>query len=71
MNRIIKKSMNERSIKEVFGLILCLITDKRKKIIDHLNSFKDILNLYTCEKMSKQATTELMLRKYTKYPSKE
>ena len=63
--------MVERSVKEVFGLILLLLTDKRKQIIDHLNSFRDILNLYTSEKVSKQATTELMLRKYTRYPIKE
>jgi hypothetical protein len=63
--------MIERSVKEVFGLILLLMTDKRKKIIDHLCSFRDILNLYTSEKVCKQATTELMLRKYTRYSTKE
>lgn len=36
MDLMVFKSMRQRSVTDVFGIILLLLTDKRKMTIDHL-----------------------------------
>jgi hypothetical protein len=66
MDLMVYKSMRKRSVADVFGIILLLLSEDRKRTIDHLYGFRDLLLLQNEEK-PKKVVVDLQLRKYCHY----